>query len=94
MLVPELGHITLDCESCQLGKHHHMPYPVRVKGWWSNCIAHLDAWGPGHITSKFGLKYFITFVNDYSRVTWLYLMKNSFELFSIIFQNFFAFNNN
>ena len=32
--------------------------------------------------SKTGFKYFVTFVDDYSRVTWLYLMKNRFELFS------------
>ena len=27
-------------------------------------------------------RYFVTFVNDYSRTTWLYLMKNCSELFS------------
>ena len=27
-------------------------------------------------------KYFITFVDDFSRLTWLYLMKSHFELFS------------
>ena len=27
-------------------------------------------------------KYFITFVDDFSRVTWLYLMKSRSELFS------------
>ena len=27
-------------------------------------------------------RYFVTFVDDYSRTTWLYLMKNRFELFS------------
>ena len=26
--------------------------------------------------------YFVTFVDDYSRITWLYLMKNRYELFS------------
>ena len=32
--------------------------------------------------SPIGFKYFITFVNDFSRVTWLYLMKSRSELFS------------
>ena len=27
-------------------------------------------------------KYFVTFVDDFSRVTWLYLMKSCYELFS------------
>ena len=29
-----------------------------------------------------GFKYFVTFVDDFSRVTWLYLMKSQFEIFS------------
>ena len=32
--------------------------------------------------SPSGFRYFITFIDDYSRTTWLYLMKNSSELFS------------
>ncbi|KAM7472959.1 hypothetical protein LguiA_011142 [Lonicera macranthoides] len=34
-----------------------------------------------------GFKYFVTFVDDYSRVSWLYLMKSCSELFA----HFFAF---
>ena len=32
--------------------------------------------------SPTGFKYFVTFVDDFSRVTWLYLMKIRSELFS------------
>ena len=32
--------------------------------------------------SPTGFKYFVTFVDDFSRVTWLYLMKSRYELFS------------
>ena len=39
-------------------------------------------WGPCPVTSKSGFKYFVTFVDDYSRVTWLYLMKNRSEVFT------------
>nr|CAN80247.1 hypothetical protein VITISV_027801 [Vitis vinifera] len=34
-------------------------------------------------------QYFVTFIDDYSRCTWLFLMKNRAELFSI-FQKFYA----
>ena len=31
LLVPSLGHVSsLECESCQLGKHHRLSYPNRV----------------------------------------------------------------
>ena len=32
--------------------------------------------------SPTGIRYFVAFVDDYSRSTWLYLMKNRSELFS------------
>lgn len=32
--------------------------------------------------SQTGFYYFVTFVDDYSRLTWLYLMKNRSELLS------------
>ena len=34
-------------------------------------------------------RYFVTFVDDYSRTTWLYLVKNYLELFSH-FRAFYA----
>ena len=39
-------------------------------------------WGPCTITSPTRFRYFVTLVDDYSRTTWLYLMKNRSELFS------------
>ena len=32
--------------------------------------------------SPTGFRYFVTFVDDYSQTTWLYLMKDHYELFS------------
>ena len=46
-----------------------------------------DIWGPCSIRSKLDFQYFITFVDDYLHVTWHYLMKSHFKIFSI-FQNF------
>ena len=38
-------------------------------------------WGPYPVVSPIGFRYFVTFVDDYSRTNWLYLMKNHSELF-------------
>ena len=38
-------------------------------------LVHSDVWGPCPVLSPIGFKYFITFVNDFSRVTCLYPMK-------------------
>ena len=39
--------------------------------------------------STLGFQYFFSFIDDYSRCTWLFLMKTGTELFSI-FQKFHA----
>ena len=46
-------------------------------------------WGPCPVVSPTGFRYFVTFVDDYSRTTRLYLMKNRSELFSH-FRAFYA----
>ena len=44
-------------------------------------MVHYDVWGPCPVTSPTWFKYFVTFVDDFSHVTWLYLMKSRFEPF-------------
>ena len=39
-------------------------------------------WGPCPVMSLIGYRNFVTFVDNYSQTTWLYLMKNRSELFS------------
>ena len=39
-------------------------------------------WGLCLVVSPTEFRYFVTFVDDYSRTTWLYLMKNRLKLFS------------
>lgn len=52
-------------------------------------IVHSDIWGPSRVSSSLGFHYFVTFIDDYSWCTWLFLMKNRSELLSI-FQKFHA----
>ena len=44
-------------------------------------LVYFDVWGPCLVLSSTGFKYFIAFVDDFSRITWLYLMKSRHELF-------------
>lgn len=92
ILIPSLSHVSsLECESYQLGKHHHVHFPTRVNGRASApfLLVHSNIWGPSCVASKLGFRYFVTFVGDYLMVTWLYLMKDRPELFSI-FPSFWA----
>jgi hypothetical protein len=44
-----------------------------------------DVWGPAQ-TSVSGHKYYVSFIDAYSRFTWLYLIKRKSDVFSIFTQ--------
>uniref|UniRef100_A0A803NLS5 Integrase catalytic domain-containing protein n=1 Tax=Cannabis sativa TaxID=3483 RepID=A0A803NLS5_CANSA len=64
------------CDSCQLGKSHALPFktnPYHVKNPLE--LVHTDVWGPAPIISNTNYKFYIHFVDDYSRYTWIYPLK-------------------
>ncbi|RDX89782.1 hypothetical protein CR513_28447, partial [Mucuna pruriens] len=76
---------TLECESCQLGKHVRFTFLNQVN---KRCnlpfsIVHSDICGPSRVTSLC-FNYFVIFIDEYSRCTWVYLMKERSELLSIL----------
>ncbi|KAK4390759.1 Retrovirus-related Pol polyprotein from transposon RE2 [Sesamum angolense] len=76
----------LECESCELGKHHRASFPPRVEKRSPSpfTLVHSDIWGPCRFESLRGFRYFITFVDDYSRMTWVYLLKDRSQVPTII----------
>ena len=65
---------SLACESRQLGKHTRVSFPKRLNNQAKSPfeLVHTDVWGPCRIASTLGFKYFVTFIDDYSRCTWLF----------------------
>nr|KYP72342.1 Retrovirus-related Pol polyprotein from transposon TNT 1-94 [Cajanus cajan] len=90
-LVPRLSKLShLSCESCQLGKHSRSSFSQSVpnRALSPFALVHSNIWGPSRVKSTLEFQYFVTFIDDYSRCTWLFLMKNRSELF-FIFQSFY-----
>ena len=68
------------CDACQYGKSHALPFPVSSYHAKSPLkLIHSDLWGPAPITSSEGFRYYIHFLDDYSRYTWIYALKNKNE---------------
>ena len=44
-------------------------------------LVHSDLCGPMTIQARGGFEYFITFIDDYSRYVYIYLMRRKFEAF-------------
>ena len=71
-LCPQFHNVTsLDCELCQFAKHHRLPSipGVNKRASFPFELVHSNVWGLGPVVSKTGLRYFVTFVDDHSRVT-------------------------
>ena len=45
-------------------------------------LVHSDLWGPAPINSVDGFRYYVLFIDHYTRFTWLYLLKSKSEVFT------------
>jgi hypothetical protein len=74
----------LKCPTCIVAKSHRTSYlPSLNKSIALFALVHSDVWGPSPISIVSGICWFVIFVDDCNRMTWLYLMKNKDEVFSI-----------
>ena len=70
------------CEGCIMGKHHRTKYP---KGKAKRAtkpfeLVHSDVCGPMSVNSIGGSRYFVTFIDDLSRYTYVYFIKHKHEV--------------
>ncbi|KAK2990000.1 hypothetical protein RJ640_009738 [Escallonia rubra] len=73
-----------DCLPCQLAKQTALSFHLSTSVSSAPFdLVHSDIWGLSPSTIMGGFKYFVIFIDDYSRFTWLYLMRNRAELSQI-----------
>jgi transposase InsO family protein len=68
------------CNACQLAKSHQLPYPTSVHRSSAPLqMVFSDVWGlaPQSIS---GFKYYISFIDDFSKFCWVYLMRDRTEV--------------
>ncbi|GJS05933.1 integrase [Tanacetum coccineum] len=78
--IKELSHM---CEGCALGKQSRRSFPVgKAKRAEARLeVVHADICGPMRTESHAGSRYFLLFVDDYSRMCWVYFLKSKSEAF-------------
>jgi hypothetical protein len=70
------------CESCVYAKATRKPLPKIRDGTRATAFGqevHSDLWGPAPVTTKAGKRYYITFTDDMTRLTHLYLLRSKDE---------------
>ena len=72
------------CEHCVFGKQTRVKFCKKAVHKTKDKLdyIHSDLWGPNKIPSKSGARYFITLIDDYSRMVWVYFFKTKDEAFS------------
>ena len=84
--IPESNKDTV-CDACQKGKSHQLPYPRSTSMSSSPFeLVFLDVWGPTP-TSVSKNNYYVSFIDDFSKFTWIYLLRHKYEVFQK-FNNF------
>jgi hypothetical protein len=73
------------CVDCALSKHHWDNFDKCVS-WHALTplqLVHSDLCGPIYSPCLYGYKYFLTFIDDLSRHTWVYFLKLKSEVFNL-----------
>ena len=77
------------CEVCELAKHKRVSFPISNKISTSPFfLIHTDVWGPSSVPNISGARWFVTFIDDCTRVTWVFLLKQKSEVSSAFLQFF------
>ena len=76
------------CDICELAKSHRASFPLILnKSLFPFMVIHYDVWGPSKVPTLSGSCWFVTFIDDCTRMTWICLMKTKNEV-NLLFQNF------
>lgn len=72
------------CAICPLSKQKHFPF-ISHNNMCTEAfeLLHIDTWGPFSVPSVEGYKYFLTIVDDHTRVTWVYLLRTKDEVLRV-----------
>ncbi|KAM2252992.1 hypothetical protein ACFX1S_007433 [Malus domestica] len=83
--LPEIQDSNDVCQGCVLGKHHREPFSKEIT-WRTQEpleLIHSDVCGPMKVPTTSANRYFLMFIDDYSRICWVYFIRNKSEVFGI-----------
>ncbi|KAL0416080.1 UNVERIFIED_CONTAM: Retrovirus-related Pol polyprotein from transposon TNT 1-94 [Sesamum latifolium] len=83
--LPEIAIEDYVCGACKLGKMHRLSFPAKST-WRAKSkleLVHSDVCGPMSTESLSKNKYFVLFIDDFTRMTWVYFLSCKGQVFSI-----------
>lgn len=75
------------CVACCIGKAHRLHSPSSNTQYTTPLeLVYSDLWGPSPMPFTQNFHYYITFVDAFSRFTWIYLLKTKSDALSVFKQ--------
>ena len=85
-LMSQLGFSSIhvnNCDSCSIAKSHKLPFTLSEKHTTAPFqLIHSKLWGPTAVPSFAGFCYYICFVDDFTKYTWLYPLKHKSQAYT------------
>ena len=83
--LPEIKNANAVCEGCTFGKHCRKAFPKEATSRASTPLelVHTDVCGPMQTVTKAGNRYFLTFIDDCTRMCWIYFLRCKSEVFTV-----------
>lgn len=73
------------CTICPSARQSRLPFPISSSTTFNAFdLIHMDLWGPYKVYTFDGYKSFITVVDDFSRHTWIFLLKLKSDVILVI----------
>ena len=73
-----------DCCGCKIAKFSALPFSKIISNSYALFnLVHSDVWVRPQLLTKGESRYYVSFIDDYTRYGWVYLMKNHYEFFDI-----------
>ncbi|PON50371.1 Ribonuclease H-like domain containing protein [Parasponia andersonii] len=81
-------HCEFHCEVYELAKHKCNSFSIsKTRMTTLSALIHNDVWEPS-LVQNISIRWFVSFIDDCTRITWVYLLKQKSDV-SSTFQNFF-----
>lgn len=74
--LPEFEDHIPNCKACQYGKQNRKPFPKSTwRATFKLQLIHTDVFRPQRTPSLAGNRYYITFIDDFTRMCWIFFLK-------------------
>jgi len=86
LLFKEIDVEKLHCDVCELAKHRRASFPISNKrASIPFALIHSDIWSPSTVPNISDSRWFVSSIDDCTRVTWIFLLKQKSDVSTVFF---------